>query len=162
MKKELTVLLSALVAFLILISKSSYAHPGRTAADGCHYCRTRCDYWGEVWNARHCHGGYTAPAPTYSVSTPTPTSKPKPTPKPTLKPTLTPTTSPSPTQEVLGETEIESTPTPEPQVGGAPETDSVVGGLVGGAVLLGGGYLGLKWLARVTASKEETTPPPTD
>lgn len=31
------------------------AHPGRTAADGCHYCRTNCDKWGVPWNERHCH-----------------------------------------------------------------------------------------------------------
>lgn len=54
---------SVLVALSIL-SQPVFAHPGRTASDGCHYCRTRCDYWGEVWNARHCHGGggYTAPS----------------------------------------------------------------------------------------------------
>lgn len=46
------------------------AHPGRTASDGCHYCRTRCDYWGQAWNARHCHGGYTAPTPSYSPPKP--------------------------------------------------------------------------------------------
>lgn len=34
-----------------------FAHPGNTAADGCHYCRTNCDKWGVPWNARHCHGG---------------------------------------------------------------------------------------------------------
>lgn len=33
------------------------AHPGNTASDGCHYCRTNCDYWGEVYGERHCHGG---------------------------------------------------------------------------------------------------------
>lgn len=31
------------------------AHPGNTASDGCHYCRTRCDYWGVPWGERHCH-----------------------------------------------------------------------------------------------------------
>jgi len=36
-----------------------HAHPGRTASDGCHYCRTNCDRWGEVYGERHCHnGGY--------------------------------------------------------------------------------------------------------
>ena len=34
-------LLMALVAPLI-----ASAHPGRTAADGCHYCRTNCARWG--------------------------------------------------------------------------------------------------------------------
>lgn len=33
------------------------AHPGNTAADGCHYCWTNCDYWGETYGVRHCHGG---------------------------------------------------------------------------------------------------------
>ncbi len=48
------------------------AHPGRTASDGCHYCRTNCDRWGAVWNERHCHNGYVAPsyAP-QQITTPT-------------------------------------------------------------------------------------------
>lgn len=33
------------------------AHPGRTVADGMHYCRTNCDDWGVPWNQRHGHGG---------------------------------------------------------------------------------------------------------
>lgn len=52
----------------------SNAHPGNTAGDGCHYCRTRCDYWGEVYNARHCHGGSPAPQP-YTPPQPAPFSK---------------------------------------------------------------------------------------
>lgn len=54
MKKVLTlgVLLTGLVASAV------NAHPGRTASDGCHYCRTNCAYWGEAAGARHCHGGY--------------------------------------------------------------------------------------------------------
>ena len=39
-----------------LTAGAAWAHPGRTAADGCHYCRTNCDKWGEVADARHCHG----------------------------------------------------------------------------------------------------------
>ena len=45
--------------FLILTTLASAvvsAHPGRTASDGCHYCRTNCDQWGVPWNVRHCHG----------------------------------------------------------------------------------------------------------
>ena len=34
-----------------------YAHPGNTAADGCHYCWTNCDRYGVVYGERHCHGG---------------------------------------------------------------------------------------------------------
>lgn len=33
-----------------------YTHPGRTAKDGCHYCRTNCDRWGVPWYQRHCYG----------------------------------------------------------------------------------------------------------
>ena len=43
-----------------------YAHPGNTASDGCHYCRTNCSSWGEVYGSRHCHGGY---SPSYSYPT---------------------------------------------------------------------------------------------
>lgn len=44
----------------MLLTTSVYAHPGGTAADGCHYCRTNCSKWGEVEGARHCHGGGSA------------------------------------------------------------------------------------------------------
>lgn len=39
----------ACMSFAVLIlgaSDVATAHPGRTAADGCHYCRTNCDKWG--------------------------------------------------------------------------------------------------------------------
>lgn len=72
-------IVTALLAVFLSITPVS-AHPGRTAADGCHYCRTNCDYWGVPWNQRHCHGGstYTPPtsAPKYiysPISTPRPT-----------------------------------------------------------------------------------------
>ena len=42
--------------FLLVFPALVIAHPGRTAADGCHYCRTNCDKWGEEWDKRHCHG----------------------------------------------------------------------------------------------------------
>ena len=32
------------------------AHPGGTASDGCHACRTNCDRWGVEEDERHCHG----------------------------------------------------------------------------------------------------------
>jgi hypothetical protein len=73
------------IIILTLIIASSFtelifAHPGNTASDGCHYCRTNCDKWWEVWNARHCHwwSTYTAPtytAPTYVEPTKTPTEE---------------------------------------------------------------------------------------
>lgn len=99
-----------LTFLIVLIGFTSpvQAHPGKTAADGCHYCRTNCAKWGEVENARHCHGGGSAPAPVVQpvmkVSTPKPTPRPatsipRPTatPKPTATPTPTPTISPTPT-----------------------------------------------------------------
>lgn len=46
-----------LMFFFVLFTATVEAHPGRTAADGCHYCRTNCDEWGVPWNARHCHNG---------------------------------------------------------------------------------------------------------
>ena len=41
---------------LALTGSQAGAHPGNTAADGCHYCRTNCAKWGEVAGRRHCHG----------------------------------------------------------------------------------------------------------
>lgn len=40
---------------LALSSTLAQAHPGRTANDGCHYCRTNCSAWGVPKNQRHCH-----------------------------------------------------------------------------------------------------------
>lgn len=98
-----------LLTFLFIFSSSIFAHPGRTAADGCHYCRTRCDYWGVPWNQRHCHGGGTTttntpiPWPTWTpvpIYTPVPTNTPAPTNTPT--PTLISIPTPIPTKSVLG------------------------------------------------------------
>jgi micrococcal nuclease len=42
--------------FIIFVfNATAIAHPGKTASDGCHYCRTNCDRWGVEWNDRHCH-----------------------------------------------------------------------------------------------------------
>lgn len=51
-------MLRAAFVFLLLIGSVNLvnAHPGGTAADGCHYCWTNCAQWGEVEGARHCHG----------------------------------------------------------------------------------------------------------
>ncbi len=41
---------------LFLLCNSALSHPSKTASDGCHYCRTDCDRWGETHGQRHCHG----------------------------------------------------------------------------------------------------------
>ena len=73
---------SLFISLLAIIVLGFYAgvvdaHPGRTAADGCHYCRTNCDTWGVPWNERHCHGGSipddssnTAPPPPQPTQSP--------------------------------------------------------------------------------------------
>lgn len=44
--------------FLILfIANSSFAHPGRTASDGCHFCRSNCSSYGYTSSNRHSHNG---------------------------------------------------------------------------------------------------------
>ena len=55
-----------------LTASAAFAHPGRTAADGCHYCRTNCDKWGEVAGARHCHGQKSPSRPPRNVPPPFP------------------------------------------------------------------------------------------
>lgn len=54
--------------FSVLLMNPAYAHPGNTASDGCHYCRTNCDKWGVPWNTRHCHNTYSAPVYTPPVT----------------------------------------------------------------------------------------------
>lgn len=72
MKKTIAILVGLVFSVAPAVG---LAHPGNTAADGCHYCRTNCDKWGVAWNERHCHGGYSAPKTTAPVTTkPTTTS----------------------------------------------------------------------------------------
>jgi hypothetical protein len=64
---KLKIVFTSFLLVLFTCTTNIYAHPGRTASDGCHYCRTNCDSWGVAWNQRHCHGGgggssYSAPA----------------------------------------------------------------------------------------------------
>lgn len=108
------ILLTSLFLLFLLVPTTS-AHPGRTASDGCHYCRTNCDSWGVPWNERHCHGGYTAPViipktytptstPVPPTATPNPTNTQTPTTAPIATSTPTPiTNSQNTTQEVAGE-----------------------------------------------------------
>ena len=47
---------NALLALsLILAVTATMGHNGKTAADGCHYCRTNCAQWGVSEDVRHCH-----------------------------------------------------------------------------------------------------------
>ena len=66
MSKFAIIIAPALIA-LVVPQTPAYAHPGRTAADGGHYCWTNCSYWGEVYGARHYHSGYSAPIDTGRV-----------------------------------------------------------------------------------------------
>ena len=50
------------------VSLTALAHPGNTASDGCHYCRTNCEKWGEVYGERHCHNGTSSTVSTVSSS----------------------------------------------------------------------------------------------
>ena len=84
--------LSICLLFTVFSISKASAHPGNTASDGCHYCRTNCAKWGEVEGARHCHGGgvvETIPLPVIT-SAPKPTLKPTSTPKPTSIPSTVP------------------------------------------------------------------------
>ena len=59
------------VLFFFGATSTVVAHPGRTASDGCHYCRTNCSSWGVSYNQRHCHGGVAPalPLPTNTYDT---------------------------------------------------------------------------------------------
>lgn len=111
MRKATFSIITPILLFASLFIHPIYAHPGRTASDGCHYCRTNCDSWGVPWNERHCHGGgsvqgvqetvpiYTSPTNTpilLPTWTPIPTKTPTPTRTPIPTPTLTPTATPTP------------------------------------------------------------------
>lgn len=45
----------SLVLSFCLIALPAVAHPGRTASDGCHFCKTNCAKWGVPQGQRHCH-----------------------------------------------------------------------------------------------------------
>lgn len=46
-----------LLCFLLITPSKVEAHPGRTDANGCHYCRTNCAKWGLSDGQYHCHNG---------------------------------------------------------------------------------------------------------
>lgn len=101
------------LTFFLYLPQTVFAHPGRTASDGCHYCRTNCDKWGVPWNERHCHGKGSSPA----VNTnPAVTQYETPTvvisPIQTILPTSTPTESPTSTVIPIYSPTPTNTPTP--------------------------------------------------
>lgn len=55
-RKSILLLLVVLYGGLSFTINTAFAHPGKTAADGCHYCRTNCAKWGVATGERHCHG----------------------------------------------------------------------------------------------------------
>lgn len=138
--------------YIFSFTSVAFAHPGRTAADGCHYCRTNCDRWGEAWDQRHCHGAPLAPAQTYTpppviisepepvvVTEPIATSKPQVTAKsetvatPVAQESLVeaiPTVEPLPIEEIVDESNSNAT-TPEKEESSAGSVFVVLAG--GGA-----------------------------
>ena len=52
-------LLRRVVAAVLLTAAAvaAVSHPGGTAADGCHTCRTNCAKWNVKADVRHCHNG---------------------------------------------------------------------------------------------------------
>jgi len=95
--------------FILSSPKIIFAHPGNTASDGCHYCRTNCDKWGEVWNERHCHNAKpikeveiepVREIPTRTPPTIRPTRVPTKISRPTRIPTRIPTKKPTPTLKI--------------------------------------------------------------
>ncbi len=104
--------------FLLISASPALAHPGRTAADGCHYCRTNCAKWGVAQDERHCHNAPAVTAAPARVYTPAPTRIATPT--PTKKPTTTPTKTPTPTATPTPTEEITPSPTPTIEVSPTP------------------------------------------
>jgi hypothetical protein len=89
--KDNIIVIVLLFSFFFFKVDDIYAHPGNTASDGCHYCRTNCAKWGYTTGTRHCHGGGTTV--TKSVATVKPIYAPSTsTPLPTVKPTYIPST----------------------------------------------------------------------
>ena len=57
--RRLPALLRWVVAAVLLTAAAvaAVSHPGGTAADGCHTCRTNCAKWNVKADVRHCHNG---------------------------------------------------------------------------------------------------------
>ena len=49
---------SAILAIAVcFVTAAGFTHPGGTASDGCHYCRSNCEKWDLEKDQRHCHNG---------------------------------------------------------------------------------------------------------
>ncbi len=158
-------MLVMLMLLSIVLERPVFAHPGKTAVDGCHYCRTNCDKWGVPWNERHCHGGGTAAAAQVIYTAPTnttyphPTWTPRPTTVPTLKSTSTPLSTSTPTSTVSPTSSATvtlintpsqtptSVPAPKPTATVLGTTKSSDGAGLGGAVVFLTGFGVIIWRA---------------
>ena len=88
-----------IVLAISIVVSTSYAHSGRTASDGCHFCRTNCENYGYTYDTRHGHQGQICSTSKGSTDPSYSSYIPPPTPTPTVTtPTPTPTvTTPTPT-----------------------------------------------------------------
>lgn len=62
-KIEKCLILIIIIGGLFALSNSTFSHPGRTDASGCHTCRTNCPSWGLSYGEYHCHRAKTLPQP---------------------------------------------------------------------------------------------------
>lgn len=89
MKKQTKIIL-ILITFIPTIV---FAHPGKTDANGCHYCRTNCAKWGLYNGQYHCHnGGSSGSSSSNNTTKRTTTTKKTTTPRTTISSTTTTTT----------------------------------------------------------------------
>lgn len=47
--------LAIVMTLILVLALDITAHPGRTDANGCHYCRTNCEQYGLQQDEYHCH-----------------------------------------------------------------------------------------------------------
>ena len=47
--------LAMVMTLVLVLALDMTAHPGRTDANGCHYCRTNCEQYGLQQDEYHCH-----------------------------------------------------------------------------------------------------------
>ena len=96
MKKQTKVIL-ILITFIPTIV---FAHPGKTDANGCHYCRTNCAKWGLYNGQYHCHNGGTGESSSSNNTTKKTTKKTTTNKSSTTRRTTTTSTSTTTTQVI--------------------------------------------------------------